>query len=148
LSCGTLAAVIYSPASDVLYLLADAINMLGSNNITGGDLVLVLGPMTAKSLTDAGLSKLDVKQGIMQLATRPVGEVKHRRSISETSPHHWSKVVDPHDDHAPVPWVRKPENLILVVSGGWGSGAGFCALCAGWGSLGGLTVSKRVTFPS
>ena len=137
----------YSPAADVLYLLADSINTLGSNNLTGGDLVLVLGPMTAKSLVEAGFTKLQVKQEIMRLATRPVNEVKHRRSISETSPHHWSKVADANDDDAAVPWVRSAENLILVVTGGWGSGAGFCALCAGWGSLGGVSVSKRVQIP-
>jgi hypothetical protein len=35
----------------------------------------------------------------------------------------------------------------ILTTGGWGSGAGFCCVCAGWGALGGLSVSKRVTFP-
>lgn len=137
----------YSPIEDVLCLLADSIATLGSNNITGGDMVLVLGPMTAKALGEAGLSKRDVKQGIMRLATRPVRDAKRRRSISPTHPMHWSKVVDASDDEARVPWVRAAENLVIVVTGGWGSGAGFCALCAGWGSLGGHTQSRRVAFP-
>jgi len=137
----------YSPAADVLYLLADSIATLGSNNITGGDMVLVLGPMAAKNLADAGLTKLQVQAEIMRLATRPVREAKRRRSISATHPMHWSKVVDANDDEARVPWVRSPANLVIVVSGGWGSGAGFCALCSGWGALGGYTVSKRVEFP-
>jgi len=138
----------YSPVEDVLYLLADSIATLGSNNITGGDLVLVLGPMTAKNLAGAGLAKLQVKQEIMRLARRPVHEVKRRRSISKTHLMHWSKLVDPDDDNALVPFVRNPENLVLLVAGGWGSGAGFCALCSGWGALGGFTVSKRVEFPA
>ena len=137
----------YSPIEDVLYLLADSIVTLGSNNITGGDMVYVLGPMTVKALGDAGLSKQQVKEGVMQRATRPVREVKSRRSISPTHPMHWSKVADEHDDEARVPWVREPGNLTIVVSGGWGSGAGFCALCAGWGALGGYTQSKKVEFP-
>ena len=137
----------YSPAEDVLYLLADSIANLGSNNITGGDLVLVLGPMTAKNLADAGLGKRDVKEEIIRLATRPVHEVRRRRSISSMHPMHWSKVVDASDPEAPVPFVRGPGNLVMLVSGGWGSGAGFCALCAGWGALGGYTVSRRVDFP-
>jgi hypothetical protein len=136
----------YSPAADVLYLLADSINTLGSNNITGGDAVLILCPMAAKSLADSGLSKLDVKREIVRLATRPVHEAKRRRSISKTHPMHWSHVVDENDDHALVPFVRDPENLVMLVTGGWGSGAGFCALCAGWGALGGYTVSRRVRF--
>lgn len=138
----------YSPAEDVLYLLADAINSLGSNNITGGDAVLVLGPMTARALAQAGLSKLQVKQEIMRLATRPVHEAKRRRSISPTHPMHWSHVVDASDPDALVPFVRHPENLVVLVTGGWGSGAGFCALCPGWGALGGYTVSQRVEFPA
>ncbi len=60
----------------MLYLLADSIATLGSNNTTGGDLVLVLGPMTAKNLAGAGLTKLQVKQEIVRLATRPVHEHK------------------------------------------------------------------------
>jgi hypothetical protein len=104
--------------------------------------------MTAKALGDAGYTKRQVKEGVMQLATRPVREVKSRRSISPTHPMHWSHVVDPNDDEARVPWVREPANLTIVVSGGWGSGAGFCALCSGWGALGGYTQSKKVLFPS
>ncbi|HYC49435.1 MAG TPA: hypothetical protein VED01_28490 [Burkholderiales bacterium] len=137
----------YSTIHDVLYLLADSINLLGSNNITGGDMVLVMCPMAAKKLADEGLTKLDVKRGIMALATRPVHEARHRSSISETNPEHWSHIVDEHDDNAQVPFVRSPDNLVIAVSGGWGSGAGFCAVCAGWGTLGGRTVSRRVQFP-
>jgi hypothetical protein len=137
----------YSPPEDVLYILADAINALGSNNITGGDAVLVMCPMAAKSLADAGLSKLDVKNAIARLATRPVHEAKRRRSISKTHPMHWSHVIDENDDNARVPFLRSAANLVLLVTGGWGSGAGFCAVCAGWGALGGYTVSRRVEFP-
>lgn len=137
----------YSPPQDVLYILADSISTLGSNNITGGEAVLVMCPMAAKSLADAGLSRLDVKNEIARLATRPVHEAKRRRSISKTHPMHWSHVVDENDDNAPVPFLRSAENLVLLVTGGWGSGAGFCAVCAGWGALGGWTVSRRVAFP-
>ena len=134
----------YCGKEDVLFLLADAIASLGSNNITGGDMVLILGPMTAKALADAGLSKRQVKEELMRLACRPVREAKRRHSISPTHPMHWSHVVDEHDDDARVPWIREPDNLVITVAGGWGSGAGFCALCAGWGALGGLTVSRKV----
>ncbi|MGZ8267166.1 MAG: hypothetical protein ACXW20_06605 [Burkholderiales bacterium] len=138
----------YSPVADVLYLLADSIANLGSNNITGGDAVLILGPMAAKALADGGLSKRRVKEEIARLATRPVREAKRRRSISKTHPMHWSHIVDENNPEAQVPFVRSPEHLVMLVTGGWGSGAGFCALCPGWGALGGLTVSKRVEFPA
>lgn len=137
----------YGPAADVLYVLADAITPLGSNNVTGGDVVLVLSPMAAQNLAKAGLSKQAVKQEIMRLATREVRELKRRRTIADSNPNHWNKFADPNDDDALVPFVRSPENLVIVNTGGWGSGAAFCCVCAGWGSLGGLATSKRVTFP-
>ncbi len=138
----------YGSVDDVLYLLADSIATLGSNNITGGDLVLVMGPMTAKALAEAGLTKQQAKQEIVRLARRPVAEAVRRHSISPTHPMHWSHIVDAKDENALVPWVRSTEKLVITVTGGWGSGAGFCALCAGWGTLGGLTVSRRIDFPA
>ena len=137
----------YGPAEDVMYLLADSITNLGSNNITGGDVVMVLSPMASKNLAEAGLSKQDVKKGIMRLATRPVREAKRRRTIAESNPLHWNKLTDANNPDAPVAFVRSVDNLVIVTTGGWGSGAGFCCVCAGWGALGGLSSSKRVRFP-
>jgi hypothetical protein len=134
----------YSPAEDVLWMLADSIAVLGGSNVTGGDMVLALGPMAARNLSESGRGKKQVVDDIMRLATRPVREVKHRKSISEHHPMHWTKVVDPNDDDARVPFVRTPENLIMLVTGGWGSGGAFCSLCPGWGAPGGYAVSKRI----
>lgn len=138
----------YGSAEDVLYMLADSIAVVGSQTVTGGDTVYVLAPMAATNLANAGLSKTDVKRELMRLATRPVREVKRRRGLSELHPMHWSQIVDPNDDNAPVPFVRSLENLVILVTGGWGSGSAFCSLCPGWGMMGGATVSKRVQFPS
>ncbi len=138
----------YSPVEDVLFVLADSIVALGSNNVSGGGfMVLALGPMTAKNLADAGLSKLQVKEKIMQLATRSVRDLKRRRGFSEVHPLHWNKMVDVNDDEARVPVIRSVDNLAIFVTGGWGSGGAFCSLCGGWGPPGGNTVTKRVRFP-
>jgi hypothetical protein len=103
--------------------------------------------MTAKNLSNAGLTKPQVKAEIMRLATRTVRDMKRRRGISEMHPMHWSRIADSNDDEARVPIVRKPENLVLFVSGGWGSGGAFCSLCPGWGGPGGFTVTQRIAFP-
>lgn len=137
----------YGPAQDVLCVLADDIATLGSCNVTGGELVLVMGPMAARNLANAGMSRLAVKQELMRLATRPVREVKRRRSIAETHPMHWTRIADRNDDEARVPFIRSLDNLVLLVTGGWGSGGAFCSLCPGWGAPGGYTVAKRVQFP-
>lgn len=138
----------YGPAEDVLYILADAIAALGSPQISGGDMVLVLSPMAARNLANAGYSKARVKSEIQRLATRPVREVRHRQSIVETHPMHWNKIADPNDDDARVPFVRDVANLIVLVAGGWGSGGAFCSLCAGWGARRSHPVHKRVEFPA
>lgn len=135
----------YSPAEDVLFILADSIASLGINN-NGGDLVLVLSPMAAKNLSDAGLSKMAVKRELMRLATRPVRDVKRRRAFSESHPMHWSKYANPNDDEARVPFIRNPESVVILVAGGWGSGSAFSSLCMGWGHA--KTTSKHVQFPS
>lgn len=137
----------YGSPEDVLYLLADAITPIGSNNITGGDLVVVLGPMAARNLAQSGRSKMDVKHDLMRMATRSVRDLRHRKTIAESNPLHWSHLVEPGNEDAQIPFIRSPDNLVLTTTGGWASGAGFCCVCAGWGSLGGLTVSKRVEFP-
>ena len=137
----------YSPADDVLFVLADAVAALGTNNHSGGDTVLALGPMTAKSLANAGLSRAQVKAELMRRATRSVGDVKHQRGTAPSHPMHWSRIADANDDAARVPLIRTPENLVMLVTGGWGSGGGFCSLCRGWGAPGGLTVHKRIQFP-
>ncbi|MBI4198723.1 MAG: hypothetical protein HY533_06405 [Chloroflexi bacterium] len=137
----------YSSAEDVLFVLADAIAVLGSNNLHGGDMVLALSPLVAQNLATSGFSKAEVKRRLMALARRPVREVQRHRAIAESSPFHWSHVTDPHDPDAMVPFVRKPENLIIVTTGGWGSGGGFASLFPGWGNLGGLAQTKKVSFP-
>jgi hypothetical protein len=111
-------------------------------------MVLVLAPMAAKNLADAGYSKLDVKRELARLATRPVREVRHRRSIAETHPLHWNKLADPNDDEARVPFIRGIERLIMLVAGGWGSGSAFSSLCPGWGARRAHPRSRRVVFPS
>lgn len=135
------------PAADVLYVLARSIAVLGSSNFNGGDMVLVLGPMTATNLADAGLSKADVKRELMRLATVSVRDAKRRHSIPPSHPMHWSKVTDANDDNALVPYIRSPENLVLLVTGAWGSAGAHCALCPGWGAGGGHTVRGKVNFP-
>ncbi len=138
----------YGPAEDVLYVLADSIATLGSPQISGGDMVLVLAPMAAKNLSDGGYSKLEVKEELVRLATRPVGEVKHRRSIAEIHPAHWNKFADAKDDDARVPFIRGVERLVITVAGGWGSGSAFSSLCPGWGARRAKPLSRRVEFPS
>lgn len=135
-----------SSAQDTLYTLADSIAVLGTANLAGGDMVLILGPMTAKNLSDAGLSKAGVKDEIMKLATRSVRDARRRPVLPDAHPMHWNKVIDANDEDARVPFVRSADNLILLVAGGWGASGAMCALCPGWGADRGATARGKFAF--
>jgi hypothetical protein len=137
----------YLPADTVLNILADSIASLGSSAICGGDMVLVLGPMAAKNLANAGLSKSDVKRELMRKATRSVREIKRGPAIHESHPMHWNKIVDPNDDDARIPYIRSEEEIAIIVAGGWGSGGAFSSLCEGWGANRGRPTQAKVRFP-
>jgi hypothetical protein len=137
----------YSSADDVLFVLSDSLTAIGSPNYSGGDMVLALGQLTARNLAQAGLSKADVKAELIKRSTRTVRDLRRRRSIAESHPMHWSHLVDPSDDDARAPFIRSPENLVLFVTGGLGSGGATSSLCPGWGPPGGFTVKRAVRFP-
>ena len=137
----------YSGAGDVLEVIADSMRTIGSNTINGGDTVVVLGPMSAQNLAKKGLSKADVKRELMRLAVRTVRDVARHKSIAEVSPFHWNRIVDANNPDALIPFIRGPENLVILTTGGWGSGGGFASVCPGWGQLGGQTRSRRAEFP-
>ena len=137
----------YSPAEDVLFVLADSISALGSPNYSGGCMVLALGQLTARNLAQAGYSKAQVKQELMRQATRAVRDLRRRRSIAESHPMHWTHFADPAHDDARAPFIREPDDLVLFVTGGLGSGGAQSSLCPGWGPPGGYTVKKLVRFP-
>ena len=137
----------YLPADTILDIFADSIACLGSSAICGSDMVLVIGPMAARNIANAGFSKLDVKRELMRRATRPVGVIKRGPAIHESHPMHWKYTTDPANDDAPVPYIRSEQELQIVVAGGWGSGGGFSSLCEGWGANRGRPTHGKVEFP-
>lgn len=135
-----------NPPDLVLEIMAEAIARLGNNNLLGGDMVLVLGPMAAQCLAKAGLNKKDVQREIRKRATRPVREIKRHRFIEHLPPDELNKLMVLGED-APFPFVRREENLVILTAGSWGAVGGYAALCPGWGPFGGRTQSKFVHFP-
>ncbi len=137
------------PAEDVLMILADSIAVLGSCVAQGGgNVVVVLGPMTAGNLAASGRSKMEVKQEIARLAKRKVRDMKRRRvSFPPSHPLHWSHLTNAEDDNALVPFIREPDDLLIFTTGGWGSPGGISSICPGWGGFGGFTVSQAIEWP-
>jgi hypothetical protein len=139
----------YSSPDKILAVLADSMATVGNSTMqAGGDMVLVLGPLVARHLADKGYSKSDVREALIERARKPAGLMKANEYLGESHPFHFSRFTNPKDDAALVPLIRRPENLLIVVAGGWGSGSGICAFVPGWGQHGGFAATEKIDFPN
>jgi len=110
--------------------IADAMTGLGSwNTHARSDMVVAMGPQHAGICAKGGMSREDVHRRLCELAGRTVGDLKRggnwRRERALALPVR----VDPEDDACFVPSIKRPEDLQLIVAGGWGSGS---AVFHGW----------------
>ena len=132
-------------AHDILKVIADSTATAGSSTMNGGgQIMLVLGPMTAQKLAEEGYNKNLVREELAELAQKPVGLMKSNQFLNPGHPFHWANITDASDDNAMVSALRKPENLLIVVAGGWGSGSGFCAVTHGWMQAGGYLQTRAI----
>lgn len=98
-------------AADVLTLVAGAMAVTGANNAyTGGETLLALGPEHAETIAADGFTKRDVKEWLHQRALIPL-----ERYTYDTMMERFGGVPD-----GPVPMVRTPEDLAVIVLGGPG----------------------------
>ena len=96
----------------LLKTLAAVMANLGSNNahFRCGAQTVILNPEHAAVLAEAGLSRADIKQRLVELAVNPP-EV-----LAELNPAFASRAAD----SGPVHAVRRPEDVVLLVAGGSG----------------------------
>jgi hypothetical protein len=138
----------YSSPDKVLTVLADSMATLGNSTMqAGGDMVLVIGPLVARHLAEKGYSKSDVRATVIERARKPARLMKANEYLGESHPFHFSRFMNSRDDEALVPLIRRPENLLIMVAGGWGSGSGICAFIPGWGQHGGFAETEKIDFP-
>jgi hypothetical protein len=133
---------------DILSVIADCIATAGSAAMNGGgQVLLIVGPMTAQKLATDGYDKARVRQEIHELARKPVSLMKSNKFLNPDHPFHWAHFVDVEDDNAMIPAIRLPEDLLVMVAGGWGSGSGFNAVCHGWMQAGGRAQTRQIHMP-
>lgn len=139
----------YASAEEVLTVLADSMATIGNSTMNaGGDMVLVLGPMTAQALAERGYTKDSVRGALRELAHKPVRIAKQCLFYQPSHPFHWSHILEnPLDPDAMVPLIRDPAQLVVTVAGGMGSGTGFCSFCPGWHKGGGLACTQKIDWP-
>ncbi|MBI4307624.1 MAG: hypothetical protein HY684_02335 [Chloroflexi bacterium] len=137
----------------ILNSIADTMSVLGNNNIhIGGQMLVVLCPRAAAHLVKGGFtSKKQIKEYLFENARVPVAKLRRGPGVGRdqaTDAPTWLRwPIDLNNDDARVPVVRRPEDFIILVTGGWGAAAAFCAICPGWGYMGGLHVTRPVLAP-
>ena len=105
--------------------IADAMTGLGSWNMHArSDMVVAMGPQHAGICAKGGLSRADVHRRLCELAGRTVGDLKRGGNWRKSRALELPIPVDPDDDAFFVPAIKKPEDLQLIVAGGWGSCTG------------------------
>lgn len=134
-------------AKGILTTVADSLATMGCSNMyKAGELVVVLSPEHAATIGKEGWSKRDVKQFLFEQARRPLKELRRAGEFygEETLRRYWPKWVDPKDDWAMIPVVRRPEDIIVIVAGG--PVGRFSLGIPGWGDHGTKAVTKKIAW--
>ena len=110
--------------------IADSMTAMGSWNMHArSDMVVAMGPQHAAICARAGWSRADVHRHLCERAGRQVRHLKGggnwRRERALALPIE----VDPDDDDCFIPTLKDPDDLQLIVAGGWGP---CTAVCHGW----------------
>lgn len=130
--------------------IASVMATLGNNNIYfGGEILVVLGPRAAQTMAQGGFNRASIKQFLFEKARLPVSRLKRAPRLEDkaTEAELWQKYPGADKDDTEVPVVRAPGKIHLIVSGGWGAPAAFCAVCPGWGYPGGMAQTKKIRLP-
>jgi hypothetical protein len=102
----------------LLYTIADTMALIGSRNVlTGGDMLVAIGPEHARLCAKAGMSKADVHERLRELACLRLGDVKRGAWRPEFA-ERWPVAVDLDDDNCMIPAVLDPERFQMIVAGG------------------------------
>ena len=98
-------------AEDILTIISGAMAVTGANNAyTGGETLLALGPEHAATIARDGFGKADIAEWLSQRALIPL-----ERYTEDTMLERFGSIPD-----GPVPMVRTPDDLMIIVLGGPG----------------------------
>ena len=110
--------------------IADTMVAMGSWNMhTRSDMVVAMGPQHAAICANAGMSRADVHSRLCEMAGRKVRDLKNGGNWRRERALAFPIEVDPDDDDFFIPAIKNPEDLQLIVAGGWGP---CTAVCHGW----------------
>jgi hypothetical protein len=140
--------------ADALRVIAGGIASRGNNNISvGGETLVVLSPNILERLTAEHWTKQDVRMFLWDNARVPAAEVHAMvgPSLSARGGGDPSRgggrwpawvLAQEHEPGALLPVIRFPHNLHILTAGG--AAGPFCAVCPGWGFVGGGAVTRAI----
>jgi hypothetical protein len=123
-----------------LHVFADAICHLGDFQGASQKL-LVMNPQGAHVFAEAGWSKEQLRDALLERCKRPLRDIKRTGGRSVTAKYHWTKIVNPDDDNALVPCMIDQHHLPILVSGGWAPPISQCCIIR---SMHGEMVVKKI----
>jgi hypothetical protein len=138
-------ALLNSP-EQVMTVIADGVARLGTNNMLGGSMALILSPMSAKRIAEGGYTRQSLAEAVVKRSTRPAGQLRQHRFIDHMLPPVRAR-LDALEDNEPFAYFDDPKKIAILVTGSWGAVGGYAAICPGWGHFGGHPQTKRVQFP-
>ena len=132
-------------APDLLATIAGSMAVIMNHKMTHwGDTLLVFGPEHARTLSEDGWNKADVRRFLFERLQRPVRELVPGRDGGEGLPEHvLRKFEHPEREETQVPKFRAPEHIKIVVAGG--TAGRFSVIVPGWSfSKGSNLVLRRI----
>ena len=110
--------------------IADSMVAMGSWNMHArSDMVVAMGPQHAEICSKAGMSRADVHRILCETAGRKVRDLRDGGNWRRERALQFPVKVDPDDDECFIPAIKDPDDLQLIVAGGWGP---CTAVCHGW----------------
>ena len=116
-------------APNLLTVIADTAATLGSNvgwYLAQSQLLVVLGPEHAATIAADGFSRKDVQRYLYEHARLPL----HRLKLGAMwGIHDWPRWMETADDHARLPIVPGPDDVLVMVAGGSGKHSAIVPNC-------------------
>lgn len=131
-----------------LELVADQMCARGNSNThTMGEILVVVNPAMARTLSREGHSRESVRTFLWEKARRRLGDIRvepdGRPAVSPDDRYSWwPDWIDQSDPETRVPVTARPEDIHLVVSGA--DSIPCAAVCPSWGHLGGFAISRAL----
>ncbi len=132
----------------MLHSIADSMCTLGNNNQqVGGQMLIVVNPLNSQEFAKRKWSKQDVRMYLWENARRSLADLQacgdsyneFRKAQEDTG--HYPKRYNLNNPTTRVPVTARPEDIHIIVAGGRNY---FAAVLPGWGTFGGLAVTRPV----